>query len=78
MDALKISLDKHLTSNPFDNDDYWEEVCESFTEDFWEENEKSIMDGQIDKWINQCENSRELNPKYAAKLIERAHKIYLK
>ena len=77
MDNWKISLDKYLTSNPFDNDGYWEEVCENLTDEFWEENEESIMDGKIDSWINQCEY-KELNPKDSAKLIERGYKIYFK
>jgi len=74
----KIGLDKYLTQEPCDNgyEDYFEDVVESFTDLFYNTNESWIIDEteQIDRWVNKLFYKHE--PKYSAKIIERAFKIY--
>ena len=73
------SLDRYLTSGPPDDgfEDWTEKVTESFTNDFFDENDEWIVeyDGQCNSWFNKLFDS-DCEPEYAAKLIERAFKLY--
>jgi len=75
---FKTALDRYLTSEP-DNGftDYCEAVTEAFTDEFFDKNETWIIDEteQIDKWLDKL-FYKEIEPKQAAKIIERAFNFY--
>ena len=76
MESWKSSLDRYLTTEPDCGFDNWcEQVTESFTDNFFDNNEDWIMeyDGLCNKWLNKLIDKE---PKQAAILIERAFKIY--
>lgn len=74
----KQSLDRYLTNPPDDGfTDYCEAVTEAFRDTFFDKNEVWIIDEteQIDKWLNKlC--YKDIAPKQAAMIIERAFKFY--
>ena len=74
----KQSLDRYLTTPPDDGfTDYCERVTEAFSDDFFNTNERWILDEteQIDKWFNKL-FSKGIEPIISSKIIERAFKIY--
>ena len=77
----KISLDRYLTTEPHDEfDSYCEDVfAEQFSSEFYNENDEWIedVDGQCSKWLSMAFN-KGYNTDMAAKIIERAHKIFIK
>ncbi len=74
---FKISLDKYLTSYPENAlDNYCEDVENKFTDDFYNQNEQWIIEGDLcSKWI-QYLFRRGKSPIEAAIIIQRAFKIY--
>ena len=77
----KKGLDRYLTTEPNDGFDVWcEDVLGSKISDtFYNENEPWIdkYDGLCNKWLNELFN-RGKNTTEAAKIIERAFKLYIK
>ena len=79
----KNSLDKYLTSEPYDNFDVWAEaIQESFTDQFYNNNEEWVLeyDGQCNKWMNKMfykNQWSDVQPIDVARIIERAHSIYI-
>ena len=74
----KVSLDRYLTMSPDDGFDGWcEDVIGKITDAFYNENEDWIneYDGQCNKWLNEL-FWRGKDMTEAAKIIERAFKIY--
>jgi len=78
---FKTSLDRYLTSNPFDyTADLWfEEVLgDKISNQFYEDNEYWIEnDPQIEKWLNKLFDSGKTQTE-AAMIIERAFNIFIK
>lgn len=80
MEAWKQSLDRWLTSVPDDGcTEYYEEVTDRLSSEFFNVNEKWATDGntQFDLWVDKL-MMNEVLPSKAARLIERAHAIYIK
>ena len=76
MERWQISLDKYLTTEPYDGFDGWcDEVIENFTDDFFNENEDWIDSELCDTWLSKLQDK---NPKECAKIIERAFNIFVK
>ena len=77
--SFQQSLDRYLTTPPEDryNDQWWDELMESFSNEFFQNNEEFIVDedGQCDKWAYRLFENDKM-PSEASKIIERAHKIY--
>jgi hypothetical protein len=75
----KNSLDRYLTTPPDDGFDAWcdDVVLNKITDTFYNENEYWIYEhnGQYDKWLNELFR-RSKDTTEAAKIIERAFKIY--
>lgn len=80
MNNWKKSLDNYLTSGPPEDGftEYYESVIESFTNDFYNENEEFIEEynGILNKWINKIYFHKNIYPIEAAKLIERTFNRY--
>lgn len=77
---FKTSLDRYLTSDPFDYTDLWfEEVLgDKISNQFYEDNEYWIEnDPQIEKWLNKLFDSGKTQTE-AAMIIERAFNIFIK
>lgn len=70
-------FDKWLTTNPFDeNDGYFEAITDAYTDEFYDKQEgKFILSDKETDIINKCA-AKEYPPEYAAKIIERLHKLY--
>ena len=73
-------LDKYLTSGPPEDgfDNWSEDVCGHYISDeFYNKNEAWFdeFNGQLNKWLNKLYDN-DLSPKDAAKIIERAFKLY--
>ena len=79
MSDWKISLDRYLTSGPpEDGYDRWVEECvDAFDFDFYEANDDwiDIYPGQCSEWMDKL-FKKGVDPKQAALIIERAHKLY--
>lgn len=73
----KTSLDRYLTTPPDDGfDNYFENVCENLSNEFWDEHEDWILDSkEFEKSVERCFN-KGCEPKYSASIIERAFRIY--
>ena len=73
----KISLDRYLTTPPDDGfDNYFENVCENLSNEFWDAHEDWILDSkEFEKSVERCFN-KGCEPKYSASIIERAFRIY--
>lgn len=81
--SWKVSLDRYLTSGPDDDgfDNWCEAVIESISDEFYEKNEDWINKyGEVsNEWFNKIFKRKDyLTPKESAKLIERAHRLYIK
>lgn len=73
------AYDRWATSEPPDDglDCFTEDVTETFSESFYENNEEWILNGeQCNKWIEKCYYYKDINPKATAALIERAFRKY--
>ena len=73
----KISLDKYLTAEPDDGFTGWcELVNDSFSDDFYQENEDWIHEssGQCNEWLNRLFNEGK-DPLTAAQIIENDFKL---
>jgi hypothetical protein len=79
LNRFQQSLDRYLTSNPFDDEcvSWCEDVIEAFSDDFYNDNEDWIDDnsGVFNKWLNRLHHH---SPTKTARIIERGHSIYLK
>ena len=77
----KTSLDRYLTTPPDDGFDSWVEdtIGNKLSEAFFNANETWVeaYDGQCNKWLNELFDRRDASPEQAAKIIERAHSLYL-
>lgn len=50
----KVSLDRYLTTPPEFDNDFFEQLCEYFTEDFYEDNEEWLCNSDLfDTWLNK-------------------------
>ena len=79
MENWKIGLDRYLTTPPYDigYEKWCEEVLDKkISSDFFNENKDWIEEdnGQCDKWLNKLSDR---DPVDAARIIERAFKIYI-
>jgi hypothetical protein len=74
----KVSLDRYLTTPPDDGfTDYFENVSESLSNDFWDENEDWVLDSkEFENWVSKCFDKGK-HPKTTARIIERLHRIKL-
>jgi len=79
MNDWKISLDRYLTSGPPEDAlDSWCEACiEAFEDEFYSRNEEWIQEypNQCSAWMDKLFNKGR-NPKEAALIIQRAHRLY--
>lgn len=79
MKDWKAGLDRYLTQGPPDDgmDDWCEELESKLSSEFYNKNEDWITycDTQCNKWMNKLFN-KDKSPEEAAKIIERAHKLY--
>lgn len=76
-DLTRLALDRYLTTPPDNNDSYAEAIGEALSNEFYSKHEDWFMsDPQCDKWIAELE-SREIVPSQAAKIIERAHRLFI-
>lgn len=78
MNSFKTSLDKYLTKGPDDSySNYCEEICERFSDTFFEANEYWIMnnDSLCSTWMENL-YKKEIIPSQAARIIERAYQIF--
>ena len=83
---FKNDLDKYLTTPPEDGfTDWCERVCDEMSDEFYDKNEDWRMkyDGQCNTWLEKLFNkgrpvrwSYKNCCQYAAKVIERAFKLY--
>lgn len=81
----KQSLDRYLTTEPEDNFTPWvEKVFDNYTPKFWTEvydvpvkTKNRFEDSEHEtKWLNKLFN-KETDPILAAKIIERAYKMFI-
>lgn len=80
MSNWKQSLDRYLTSEPEDNfTPFCEQVDEAFSDEFYEKNESwiSFQDGLCNKWLNKLYKTGDGDAEKAARIIERAYKLYI-
>lgn len=76
---FKQSLDKYLTNEPDDGFNGWHEdvlgIC--ISDFFYEENEAWLLEnnGLCTKWLSKLFD-KGIRPRIAAKIIERAFKLY--
>jgi hypothetical protein len=75
----KVSLDKYLTSEPFDGfDNFCEMIIGNHISDcFYQQNEDWLYSEQCDKWLNKL-YKKDIALSYCAMIIERGFKIYIK
>jgi len=76
----KDSLDKYLTTEPQDNfEDWCEDVVNSFSDAFYNENEHWIEESnmQCNKWFNKLYD-KDRNSNESAVIIQRAFDMYVK
>lgn len=74
----KTSLDRYLTTPPDDGyDNYFERVCESLTDHFWDEQENWVLNSkEFENLTSRCFNKGK-HPKTTAEIIERLHRVKL-
>lgn len=77
----KKSLDLYLTQEPdwyFEYNNFYEHVVDSFSDEFYNENENWIVDSeQMDKWVSKLYDKSIFSPKECSIIIERAFKLYI-
>jgi hypothetical protein len=75
----RAALDRYLTTPPDNGFDNWcEQVDESFELEFFEANTEWILDSiQCENWLNDL-HCKDVEPKRASQIIERAFNIYVK
>jgi hypothetical protein len=80
MNAFQISLDRYLTSSPYEDgfDGFCDLVTERLSDDFFELNEDWVMewDGVFNKWVNKCFYKKSFDVNKTARLIERGHALF--
>ena len=74
-------IDTYMPQNPPDDGfDRWCDlvICNEISDSFFEENDSWLADDEVcNHWLNKLFR-KGVDHVYAAKLIERAHKLYIK
>ncbi len=74
MSFKSTAYDRWLTTDPHEQADNWvDNVCEHFTSQFYETNEKWINGEQSNLWFIRLIDK---SPEEAARIIERGFKLY--
>lgn len=81
MNSFQKNLDKYLTEPTDDGFESWAEaLIEALEFKFYANNQSWIDEnnGAFNRWLNKLFYKSDLTINQCAKLIERAHKLYLK